>query len=589
MLFTPNTPLMNTRFLTHSMLLGLYFLWKYLFQKDILNQKIFLLIILLVGMGQAVYGLLQLYNIIPVPPNIGGFKVFGNFGNPSPYASFLGPFIPLSLGVYLLTEEKPNKNKFSLTELLINTGLMTFLLTLLVIPATNSRSAWLGAIVGIGIVLEYKFSIFRKFKLFFTRPIYCLPEALEVDSSEAPKVTLRGPQSDMNSLRSLRPLRLSIFLLLIVSLLVTGSIFIYNYKKDSAYGRLLQWKITANMIMDKPIFGHGFNSYGLHYNTYQADYFAAKERSELEKLIAGNSQQAHNEYLEIFTELGVVGLILFLSILFLILCNYYYAYKKQKLLSIIAFSGLIAFLIECLFTYPLQILPSLVIFVGFLSLISGNAFILRSGFSPTNESQANIDNILKMKIEPVVTSGSQKLTALVLLAVISTLAYTQYQNFNAHQKWHTANYYSSSQQYQVSAKLYEELLPILKNNGSFLLNYSGTLALDGNYSEAISLLKESEKYTNDPNLYLSLANCYKETKEYDKAEFYYKKVENIVPHQMYPKYLLCMLFNETGKEVQLKTKANEILNMKIKVNSTAIYEMQNEIKNILGLQKSILK
>lgn len=622
MIFTPNLPFLNTRFLTHSMLLGLYFLWKYLFTPVIprsgfsqtkespelvqLNRKIFLLILLLVGMGQAIYGLLQLYNILPVPPNIGGFRVFGNFGNPSPYGSFLGPFIPLSLGVYLLTEEEAKSAADSLSSLLKNVGLLTFLLTLLVIPATNSRSAWVSAAVGMVIILEYKYQIFKKFRRVFLRKpkaksgkpkVEGIKQKNKKQETDTSKSLFNQIQDDKSNSRTLRPLRLSIFIILLLSIILSGSILLYNYKKDSAFGRILQWKITMNMIQDKPIFGHGFNSFGLHYNDYQAEYFAAKERPEQEIMIAGNTQQAHNDYLEIVTELGVIGFFLFIFVLFFVFRNYLYIRKKQKIITIIAFGGLMAFFVECLFTYPLQILPSLVIIVGLFSLIDHNPIILRSGFSPTKESQkyreqnikeanesikiASVNIPINRATDWVIGTITQKLTALILLTIISILALTQHKNYKAHKKWNIANNYSYRQQYNYSLGMYKVLYSTSKNNGSFLLNYGGTLVLAEKYSEAIPILKEAGKYINDPNLFINLGNCYNENTNFNLAQKYYRRAEMITPHQMYQKYLLAKLYYKNDRIESFKLKASEILNMKVKINSTAIFEMQEEVRNLV--------
>ncbi len=613
MVLTPNTPLLNTRFLTLAMLLGLYFFWKYLFSPAIAgsgfnptwparppgavgqsrkqpqtNEKLFLLIILLVGMGQAIYGLLQLYNILPVPPNIGGFKVFGNFGNPAPYGSFLGPFIPLSLGVYLLTPEDAKTAAFSFNNLLKNAGLITFLLTLLVIPATNSRSAWVGAIVGMGIVLEYKYSLFQKFHIFFiteketanTKHNVSIHPNRKVSSGDIQKRQLIHPQKDgsgQKSSRTLRPLRLSIFIILLLSIILSGSIFLYNYKKDSAFGRVLQWKVTANMIKDKPVFGHGFNSYGLHYNTYQADYFAAAERPEQEKLIAGNNEYGHCDYLEILTELGITGLVLFILIIFTIFRIYIYMYKKQQSVTIIVFAGLLAYLVECLFTFPLHILPSLVILVGLLSLFDQRTVITCS-ISKHRRSWQSLKFLNNLTLSNMVL----KIIAIILVISVVAMAYTQYKKYNINKRWNLANYYSSIQQYEISENIYKQLYLNLKTDGDYLLNYGGTLTLYGKYAEAIPILNEARKYISDPNLYINIANCYKETNNYKNAEKYYQLAEKIVPHQMYQKYLLAKLYNKYNKIELFNSKAEEILNMKIKINSRAIYEIKNEIKNMLG-------
>ncbi|MCF7740235.1 MAG: O-antigen ligase family protein [Candidatus Marinimicrobia bacterium] len=529
MLFTPNTPVNNTRFLNHTILLGFYFLWKYHLsgRNNQVPIRISILLLLIVGLGQALHGLLQLYNIIPVPPNIGGFKVFGSFGAPNHYASFLGPFLPISLGVYLLLH---SKNIFNV--ILKNVAMVTFLTCFLVLPATQSRSSWVGALAGSTLVIEYKYGLFEKLK--------------EILNKTWKKIT---------------------FAVIVLGVLSSGLFIIYNFKKDSAFGRLLQWKISSRMIKERPVFGHGYDTFGLHYNNYQSEYFQEQERPDKEKLIAGNSKEAHNDYIEILSELGIVGLILFLAIFYLLFNQYKRLNKNSKNnnIQILLFAGIGPIIVMALFTFPFQILPHYVIFVFLVSGISNYK-----------------DDIFSFKINSLLL----KTSVIFLFILLSLFTFGQYTNYNAHIKWNRANQLVKYQSYKAAEKIYQNLYPELKKNGSYLLNYGGTLALDSLYKKAIPILKQSKKYLNDPNLYLSLGNCYKEVGEIQKAAKYYKKAEGIVPHQMYPKYLLVKLYKKNNKMNKAISKANEIIDMKIKINSTAIRQMKNEVKNYLKMVRT---
>jgi len=399
MLLTPNTTLNNTRFIIHSLLLGLYFAWKTMLAssgktRGISPEKIVLLLLLMSGFGQIIYGLLQLYQIIPVPYNVGGFKVFGNFGNPSPYGSFLGPFLPLGLGAFLLIESEENIDR-----IIQYAGLITFMIGLLVLPAVRSRSAILGSSGGILLILAVKYHLIEKSRYVLNR-IW----------------------------------KRSVFYLLIVAIVILGSIGMYRVKKASALGRLLQWKITAGMIADKPVFGHGYNTFGLYYHDYQASYFANGKGTQQEKMIAGNNKQAHNEYIEVLAELGGIGLFILLGIIGAIFREYLQKnHKDNKNGSIrtVLFSGLLAFLIISLFTFQLQILPSLVIFVF---LISGIATVQR-----TNRKF-------------ILNTLPQRILSLGLLGLIAIFAFHQRNNFKAHKKWKTANLYSGMRSYDPAIK-----------------------------------------------------------------------------------------------------------------------------------------
>jgi O-antigen ligase len=80
--------------------------------------------------------------------------------------------------------------------------------------------------------------------------------------------------------------------------------------RDGGSGRTDIWKIGWRMVEAKPITGIGvgnFQSSSIH---YQIEPGAATVRTDL----ADNPSVAHNSYLEIWAELGLVGLALFLGI-----------------------------------------------------------------------------------------------------------------------------------------------------------------------------------------------------------------------------------------------------------------------------------
>lgn len=85
----------------------------------------------------------------------------------------------------------------------------------------------------------------------------------------------------------------SLFLFMILFI-----ISIYYYKKDSADGRLLIWRVSIDMIADAPLVGHGIGTFENKYMYYQAQYFESHPYSKYEKL-ADNIVYPYNEFLRI--------------------------------------------------------------------------------------------------------------------------------------------------------------------------------------------------------------------------------------------------------------------------------------------------
>jgi hypothetical protein len=94
---------------------------------------------------------------------------------------------------------------------------------------------------------------------------------------------------------------------------------LYNMKKDSADGRLLIWKLSADMIKERPL-GHGYGLFEKHYNLRQAEYFSKRTFSETERRNADFVYMPYNDYIEHGVEGGIIGMI-FLTTFYIITIN----------------------------------------------------------------------------------------------------------------------------------------------------------------------------------------------------------------------------------------------------------------------------
>jgi len=264
-----------------------------------------LFFIIFSGILQAIYGNLQLYELYP--SHHYQFKITGSFFNPGPYAGYLAVVFPVALA---LSARKPDAGANRLYLIIKQLSVLNFIpvlhyfylaaliLILIVLPSTRSRSAWLAAIIS-----------------------SCFLIATFIKS---------GKTTD-NYFREIIPLKLSIKIrspkikvFLIVSfviLICTSGISLYYMKKDSADGRLLIWKVTTEMIADKPVTGHGPGGFEANYMNYQADYFAGNTDSE-KALLAGNNKYTFNIFLKLLTEYGLIGFIIVLLLLYCVFLRF---------------------------------------------------------------------------------------------------------------------------------------------------------------------------------------------------------------------------------------------------------------------------
>jgi O-antigen ligase len=521
-------------FISFIILTVIYFLWKYFLTFNCnanFNKPVIVLftIFLCSGFLQAIYGLLQLYD---ASPGIVGnqFKIIGTLGNPDYLAGYIIPIASFALSIYLFSQNSSVFNKFFKI-----ISLITFCSCIFLLPSTLSRTSWFAIGIGILFILWHKYQIADKLKIIFISKFKLIS---------------------------------TLFISLILSVVIVTSL--YQLKPESALGRLLLWEVSLRIIEDNPIIGIGFNRFDVAYNNFQADYFAKGYGSDSEKLLADNVRHAHNEYLQIGAETGLIGLLIFFGIIFL-------AFKSSKLnnnqnkerqlsermiVNISAKAGLIALLVFALFSFPLHILPNLINFFFLLSVLSwSNDYFFSKEFT--------------------LYSKLFKPASIIVLVIASLFAVKYLHLYETYYRWNIGFIAAKSGYFDVAEKEYGNLLPELENNGEFLFLYGASLSAVGKYNDAIKYLEKAKQNYSDPNLYITLGQTYAKLNNFIKAENNIIHANNIIPHKLFPKYLLAKLYynnNEPGKAI---ITANEIINLEAKIKTTASEEIKIEMKELI--------
>ncbi len=537
LIFTEHVPIYNDKFIILTFLIGYYFLFKIFFINSKLDKNYIIVALIvsfcLASFLQSLIGLFQVHSLFGF--HSGYFKSVGSFDNPSPYSGFVVSTLPFALGLYVFFTKSSKQ-----CIILKYVGLLTFIVGVLVLPHTKIRGDWLALLGGIFVVLYYKYELKKKYKAIFNNKI--------------------------------KTVALVISTISLLALLIVG---LYNIRPASAFGRLLIWKVSANIIVDYPIFGAGFNRYEQIYNNYQADYFAKNKRDEFEIYVADDVRYAHNDFIEQFAELGIIGLLLFVSIII----NSFFekgtlsnsneinptAITQLQILVILSKSSLVTIVVSSFFAFPFQILPTTINFIFLLSISS------QSSYEKDKEG-----------INTQMRKGLVKVGGIILLTLLVTFTYIVVKQYEANKKWKEAKKLSLIANYKNAIKTYSKIYAEYKSDGLFLLNYGGTLSLAGEHKKALIKLEEATRNNSSNKLYILLGNSYTALEEYEIAERYYKHSSNIIPNRLYPKYMLVKSYvngNEIGKAKRL---AIEILNMKEKISSNATNQIKNEIREILN-------
>ena len=482
-------------------------------------------VILVVVLIETLWGLLQLYGFAHSNHNL--YKITGTLFNPGPFSGFVAVAIPLALSYSL------DKTLLRIERWL---GICTLFFTFLVLPATMSRAAWIAAFFGCIYVLWKWIRLSRiNFKDYFQK-VHLLDSVFRFFERCISSVVIR--------------IMLALFSSFLAVVFLYG---IYLIKKDSAKGRSIIWSSSMIAVKERPLLGHGFGSFTAVYGDTQAEYFLANKRSENLMMLADSPDYAFNEYVQIAVELGLVGLVIFLSLtgfLFFYPCSSFFNAPR---------SALIVFLFFSTFSYPFSVLPLSIIFVFLVALLA--------------PSSKNVSFILPVWIR---IAG-----VVVCWGITAFCAHQILPKRSAFQEWQSLqenrNEYSNNEDIHKYRALYQSL----RHEKHFLFEYGLCLSKTGQYSESNIIYEEYLNYGSDPMVYNCMGNNFKEMGEFDKAENMYIHALKIVPNRHYPLYLLMKLYKDNGQAQKAKDIAISLFRKPVKVSSTAIREMREEARKII--------
>jgi O-antigen ligase/Tfp pilus assembly protein PilF len=327
-------------------------------------------------------------------------RLSGIFGNPS----YLAAYLLFAIGFcFICIERKFFKNKF--INILLWLAPLFFAITLFF---TQTRGAYLG--------LAGAVFLFCFLSVLFLRP----------DRNAFGKADAGGKQN--------KKLVVGCAIILAVGVIVVAGLFLVKntnfvknqpllsritevtqfWKLSSISDRLLNWQIALKAFAEKPIFGYGPENFMVASNKYY-DF----------RIGIGDPwfDRTHNILLE---PLATGGIVLFSTFLFLLVSAYYTIFKiskKEKMLSFILGSVLLAYLIQGMFLFD-----ALPIYLGLFPFL---AFVVYAYKASSGEKLQNFQVGGKTESKP--SSSILKwqkpilvITALICLFGIQTTVYLPY-------------------------------------------------------------------------------------------------------------------------------------------------------------------
>lgn len=323
---------------------------------------------------------------------------------------------------------------------------------------------------------------------------------------------------------------------------------IYNNKKDSTNGRLLIWRISYEMIKDAPFLGHGTEGFYKKYMLYQGEFLKKNENKEYVQLVDDN-RFAFNEYLKVLVEYGIVGGVLFLiSLLIILLCSI----DWKSLYSGLCFLCLLAYGISSFFSYPFFLWQFVFLFLFFVA-------------------GSNINN------KKLQWHMSMKILCCLVITFCSFLILF-FKPYNCKIKiWKDIIYSTANMKTKVNLLL--ELSPALDDTPDFLLDLGKRLNKINQIEKSESVLAKSYMLFPNYEAALYLGKVYGCDGKIQESELYLRIANNMIPHRVFPHFLLFCLYRDNGLTVAAKEEAEIIRQLSLKVYPAQMNTILREIND----------
>ena len=465
---------------------------------NINNEKqinIILNTVVIIGSLFGIYGILQ-YQGIDFSfwgGNVGRQAVAGLFGNVNYFAEYLIAILPLAVSLFFITSIKSNKSK----KILLLIGILAMGGSLLL---TFTRGSYLA--LGISLIFMLLLFVICRGKVFIreNRKIFILILAAIILAGFLFAIPnpLNKPGTYISKIRA--------------------RVSIASIQKAFTSGRRMAiWKFTAMMIKDHPLLGSGVGTFKYNTIDYQAEFFSQGDNRSLYPY--GLAFNAHNEYLEVWAELGIIGLGIFLWI---VIGYFYYGLRflkktkdNYKQGTVIGLMGAVAaILVDGIFGFPLHLPATAILFWLFLGLTVAVAI----------ENKEN--NSLE---KPTTRKGFNKIIlAVIIICVAIFLSITLTRPFMARVNWYYGNRELGRGNWDEALIIFQKALKWDPYSGRMSFNVGKILREKREYPEAQIYLERAEKTGGIPSLPLELGLAYYNQGMLEKAA---EKFEKAISYQ----------------------------------------------------------
>lgn len=448
-----------------------------------------LLVVVLAAIVHAIVAVLQSFGVLSNYNYF--FNTTGLFSNPGPYGCYLSFALSAFLPCVIF-----NYASFKRTQKVLS--VLAVLLLLYGLIQSDSRAAYLATIVTVMICLFLRF----------------------------------------RSRIRIKRIHMGVLLLLFSGIMLV----LYMHRPSSANARLGIWKITVQAVGRKPLLGYGTDGFQRTYMLKQADYL--NDADEEMRRNADEVKTAFNVPLELLYEQGIIGLLLWGSILFLSIKGILGTTDNKN--SLLLFP-ILSFLVFSLFSYPHQIWGFTCPFIAMLSLSGKDKPFFK----------------LKGKTERKILLGLEMslLSALLIMCVSRILI-----------DRNLIRYSRFDMDYQ-EVESYHTVNNILYHSPSLLFFYAENQMLLNDYEKVIPTITQYKKYRNSYTFERNLAYSYEITGDTLNALRHYETAHAMCPGYLEPLFSMFLIYESRGDSIALLL-AKEIINFIPKINNSRTEAMK---------------
>lgn len=276
----------------------------------------------------------------------------------------------------------------------------------------------------------------------------------------------------------------------------------------SVGARIEDWQIGALMFRDHPLIGIGIGEYKRQFLPYKARYLQTPQGQALNARVGyiPRAAQAHNEYVQIAAELGLLGL---LAGAFLILMIFWSALRRVassespelKFALLALLGGVIAFMSDALFSFPLHLPANALVL----------AFLLGALYSPALGAK-----LLEVHLRPV----AKRVLAAGLVSLALIVSVLAYRDFVSDVALNSGKAEVALGDYQQALGDFQTSTALDVEPGENLIWLAQLETAQGATAKSEALYLRSLRSFNTEEGYYRLASLYVRDQDYKKAAYY---------------------------------------------------------------------